>query len=69
MLRHALGPVGGLPDRHLDDLAHVEPGDVASRLAEGPPEEGEPFREILDDVEQGPDAEEGEGEAGAKDLH
>lgn len=33
-------------------LARVEPGEVASRLAESPPEDGEPFGEILDDVER-----------------
>ncbi len=33
-------------------LARVEPGDVASSLAESPPDEGEPFGDILDDVDR-----------------
>lgn len=33
-------------------LARVEPGEVASRLSASPPEEGEPFRDILDDVDR-----------------
>lgn len=33
-------------------LARVEPGDVASRLADSPPREGEPLRDILDDVDR-----------------
>lgn len=33
-------------------LARVEPGEVASRLAASPPEEPEPFAEILDDVDR-----------------
>ncbi len=40
---------------HVDEhpvLARVEPGEVAARLAETPPDEGERFREILDDVER-----------------